>query len=60
MTQHGTLLTIWFFFQEVNTLQNEISILQIVKHERIVSYNGSQQNGEYLDLFTEFMPGVRA
>jgi len=51
------MIIIWFFFQEVNTLQKEISILQNVKHERIVSYNGSQQNGRYLYLFMEFMPG---
>jgi len=50
----------WFFFQEVKALQNAISNLQKVKHERIVSYCGSQQIGGYLHLFMEFMPGVRA
>ena len=56
----NTITIMRFFFQEVNALRIQISILQNVKHERIVSYYGSQQNGKYLDLFTEFMPGVRA
>jgi len=43
--------------EEVKALQNAISILQKVKHERIVSYCGSQQIGGYLHLFMEFMPG---
>jgi len=61
MAQHGTLLTIiWFFFQEVKALQNEVSILQKDKHERIVSYYESEQHGPYLDLLMEFMTGVRA
>lgn len=61
MASPGTLLTItWFFFQEVKALQNEISILTDVEHERIVSYYENEQNGPYLDLLMEFMPGVRA
>ena len=48
---------IWFFFQGLN---NEIYILLNVKHERIVSFYGSQQIDGYLYLFMELMSGVRA
>lgn len=51
------LTIIWFFFQAVNS---EIFILQLAKHERIVSFFGSQQIGGYLYLFMEFMSWVRA
>ena len=50
----------WFFFQDVKAIQNEISVLKNVKHERIVSYYGSEQRDGYLHVFMDFMPGVRA
>lgn len=47
------------FFQQVETLENEISILSTLKHERIVSFHGSIEQGCHLYLFMDFMAKVR-
>ena len=44
----------------MKALENEIRILRKLRHERIVSYYGSEQKDCYLHLFMEFMAGVRA
>jgi len=42
----------------MEALNNEICILKKLRHERIVSYFGSEQRDGQLHLFMEFMPGV--
>lgn len=59
-TWYFVLFTIvWLFFYQVKALQNEISILKNVKHERIVTFYGSEEKDDHLYLFMDFMPGVR-
>ena len=50
---------VFFFFEQVKALNNEISILKKLTHERIVSYYGSEQKDGHLHLFMDFMAGVR-
>ena len=47
------------FFQEVENLKNEINILSTLKHERIVSFHGSIEQGCHLYLFMDFMAKVK-
>lgn len=42
---------------EVAALQNEISVLQSLKHPNIVRYLGSSVEGSFLNIFLEFVPG---
>ncbi|XP_020606625.1 uncharacterized protein LOC110045362 [Orbicella faveolata] len=39
-------------------LNHEISLVRNLRHERVVSYYGSQKRDGYLHLFMEFMAGV--
>ena len=50
----------YYFFQEVKQLQNEIDKLSRLRHRRIVRFHGSEQKGDFIYLFLDFMPGVRA
>jgi serine/threonine protein kinase len=43
--------------KEVRALREEIKVLQGVQHPRIVQYYGSQENGDLLSIFMEYMPG---
>lgn len=49
-----------FPFQEVRTLENEITLLRALHHERVVQYIGCQRDGDSLCIFIEYMPGVRS
>ena len=42
---------------EVAALQNEISVLQTLKHTNIVQYLGTAVEGAYLNIFLEYVPG---
>jgi serine/threonine protein kinase len=42
---------------EVAALQNEISVLQTLKHANIVQYLGSSVEGSCLNIFLEYVPG---
>ena len=48
-----------YFFQEVKQLQNEIYKLSWLRHPRIVRFHGSEQKGDVIYLFLDFMAGVR-
>ena len=49
----------YYFFQEVEQLQNEIDTLSRLRHPRIVRFHGSEQKGDVIYLFLDFMAGVR-
>ena len=49
----------YYFFQEVKQLQNEIDKLSGLRHQRIVRFHGSEQKGDVIYLFLDFMAGVR-
>ena len=49
----------YYFFQEVKQLQNEIDKLSRLRHPRIVRFHGSEQKGDVIYLFLDFMAGVR-
>ena len=49
----------YYLFQEVKQLQNEIDKLSRLRHPRIVRFHGSEQKGDVLYLFLDFMAGVR-
>ena len=49
----------YYFFQEVKQLQNEIDKLSRLRHPRIVRFLGSEQKGDVIYLFLDFMAGVR-
>ena len=49
----------YYFFQEVKQLQNEIHKLSRLRHPRIVRFHGSEQKGDVIYLFLDFMAGVR-
>jgi mitogen-activated protein kinase kinase kinase len=42
---------------EVSSLQNEISVLQSLKHPNIVQYLGTTVEGSCLNIFLEYVPG---
>ena len=42
---------------EVAALQNEISVLQTLKHTNIVQYLGTSVEGPYLNIYLEYVPG---
>ena len=46
-------------FQEVRALRCEIQLLKNLQHSRIVQYYGSQESGTFLNIFMEYMAGVR-
>ena len=50
----------YYFFQEVKQLQNEIDKLSGLRHPRIVRFHGSEQKGDVIYLFLDFMAGVRS
>ncbi|XP_073228391.1 mitogen-activated protein kinase kinase kinase 3-like [Porites lutea] len=45
--------------EEVKQLQNEIDKLSGLRHPRIVRFHGSEQKGDVIYLFLDFMAGVR-
>lgn len=47
-----------FLLQELLCLENEISLLRNLQHDRIVQYVGCQRDESALCIFIEFMPGV--
>ena len=49
----------YYVFQEVKQLQNEIDKLSRLRHPRIVRFLGSEQKGDVIYLFLDFMAGVR-
>ena len=49
----------YYLFQEVKQLQNEIDKLSRLRHPRIVRFHGSEQKGDVIYLFLDFMAGVR-
>ena len=49
----------YYFFQEVKQLQNEIDKLSGLRHPRIVRFHGSEQKGDVIYIFLDFMAGVR-
>lgn len=47
----------WETSKEVKALRDEIRVLQMLKHPRIVQYFGSEEDGHVLSIFMEYMPG---
>lgn len=43
--------------KEVKALRDEIRVLQLLQHSRIVQYFGSEEDGQVLSIFMEYMPG---
>ena len=46
-------------FQEVRSCETELQLLQNLRHERIVTYYGTDIRDGKLCIFMEFMLGVR-
>ena len=49
----------YYFFQGVKQLENELVKLRRLRHPRIVRVHGSEQKGDVIYLFLDFMAGVR-
>ena len=49
----------YYFFQGVKQLENELVKLRRLSHPRIVRVHGSEQKGNFIYLFLDFMAGVR-
>ena len=49
----------YYFFQEVRQLENKIDKLRRLRHPRIVHFHGSEQKGDVIYIFLDFMAGVR-
>ncbi len=45
-------------FQEVKALEAEIQLLKNLKHERVVSYFGTDHDGGSICIFMEYLSGV--
>lgn len=43
----------------VDALQHEMNLLKELHHENIVTYYGASQEGGNLNIFLEYVPGVR-
>eukprot|EP00040_Diaphanoeca_grandis_P027809 m.159129 g.159129 ORF g.159129 m.159129 type:complete len:663 (-) comp31121_c0_seq2:370-2358(-) len=43
--------------KEVQSLEREIQLLKNLRHERIVTYYGTERTPEYLAIFMEYVPG---
>eukprot|EP00052_Salpingoeca_macrocollata_P001579 m.26353 g.26353 ORF g.26353 m.26353 type:complete len:395 (+) comp11500_c0_seq1:347-1531(+) len=43
--------------REVQALEAEIALLKNMRHERIVTYYGTDRTAEYLTIFMEYVPG---
>ena len=44
--------------QEVRSFETELQLLKNLRHERIVTYDGTERADGKLYIFMEFMPGV--
>lgn len=44
--------------KEVLSLENEISLMSQLKHDRIVRYIGCQREENEVYIFMEYLPGV--
>lgn len=44
--------------KEVQSLEAELSLLKNLRHERIVTYYGTERSSEHLTIFMEYVPGV--
>ena len=45
--------------QEVRSFETELQLLKNLRHERIVMYYGTERTDGKLQIFMEYMPGVR-
>lgn len=52
------LLIFLVLFQQIESLEMEISILQGIHHDHIVEYYGMQREPSCLSIFIEFIPMV--
>jgi serine/threonine protein kinase len=43
--------------RQVRALEREIAIMQQLRHENIVQYFGSENTGQTLNIFMEYVPG---
>lgn len=45
--------------QEVRSFETELQLLKNLRHERVVTYYGTERTDGKLYIFMEYMPGVR-
>lgn len=45
--------------KEVRSFETEVQLLKNLRHERIVTYYGTERRDAKLHIFIEYMPGVR-
>ena len=45
--------------KEVRSFETEVQLLKNLRHERIVTYYGTERKEGRLHIFIEYMPGVR-
>ena len=48
----------YYYLQEVRSFETELQLLKNLRHERIVTYYGTDRGDGKLCIFMEFMPGV--
>lgn len=58
-TFYCVLITRLILFQEVRSFETELQLLKNLRHERIVTYYGTDRTDGKLYIFMEYMPGVR-
>ena len=46
--------------KEVRSFETEVQLLKNLRHERIVTYYGTERKEGKLHIFIEYMPGVRS